>query len=83
MQYYWDSSHFKSVVGDLVLDRVFATSSAGLALPADFGVRLDADTIEHVLATQRERHAAHRARAAADLAELRALVDAAASRPQP
>jgi len=83
MQYYWDSSHFKSVVGDLVLDRVFATSSAGRRVPEDFGVRLDADSIEQVLATQRTRHAAHRERAAADLAELGALVDAAARRPQP
>jgi hypothetical protein len=83
MAFYWDSSHFKSTVGDLVLDRVFETASAARPLPADFGVRLDADTIEPVLAMERARHAAHRERADDDLAALRALVDAAAKRPLP
>ena len=83
MAFYWDSSHFKSIVGDLVLDRVFGTAAAAHPLPADFGVRLEADTIEPVLASERARHAAHRERAAEDLAALRALVDAAAKRPQP
>jgi len=83
MAFYWDSSHFKSSVGDLVLDRVFATRAAAHPLPDDFGLRLDADTIEQVLASERVRHAAFRERAAADLAALRPLVDAAASRPQP
>jgi len=66
-----------------VLDRVFATRAAAHPLPDDFGLRLDADTIEQVLASERVRHAAFRERAAADLATLRTLVDAAASRPQP
>jgi len=83
MAFYWDSSHFKSVVGDLVLDRVFGTAAASRPLPADFGARLDPATIEHVLALERERHAAHRARDADDLAALRALVDATAKRLQP
>ncbi len=45
MQYYWESSHFKENVGDMVLNRIF---NAG-AVPGDFGVRLDSDTIEAAL----------------------------------
>ena len=77
MKHYWDSSHFKSAVGDLVLDRVFATGQQGDALPADFGVVLAADTIEEALSSQRARQASHRESAAEDLAALRRLVESA------
>ena len=50
----------------------FATRAAARALPEDFGVRLDAATIDDVLAAQRARRVAYRERAADDLAALRA-----------
>jgi hypothetical protein len=77
MKYYWDSSHFKSGVGDLVLERVFATGPVADAVPPDFGVLLDADTLEAALSSQRARQASHRDSAADDLAALRRLVESA------
>lgn len=45
MSYYWESSHFKDNVGDMVLNRIF---SAG-EVPRDFGIRLDSGTIDATL----------------------------------
>jgi hypothetical protein len=45
MRYYWESSHFKENVGDMVLNRIF---SAG-EVPRDFGIRLDSGTIDATL----------------------------------
>jgi hypothetical protein len=52
--YFADSIHFKTVVGFMLMDRIFATE-ASRALPADFGVLLGADTIEAHLADIRSR----------------------------
>jgi hypothetical protein len=79
MQFYWDSSHFKSIVGDLVLDRVFAIEVPSRPLPSDFGVLLTGANVEEVLAMQRTRQADHRQRARDDLAALRRLVDESAA----
>lgn len=57
MQFYWDSSHFKSLVGDLVLDRVFAIEVPGRPMPPDFGVQLTASNVDEVLSMQRARQA--------------------------
>jgi hypothetical protein len=40
MRFYRDSSHFKDVVGDFVLDRLFGLSHPRRPVPLDFGVRL-------------------------------------------
>ena len=45
MGYYWESSHFKDNVGDMVLNRVF---SAG-EVPRGFGIRLDSGKIDATL----------------------------------
>jgi hypothetical protein len=74
LQYYWDSSHFKQIVGDYVLDRVYGTSGSGRQLPEDFGVRLTAATIAPYVLEQRSRQAAYRSRFPDDIATLRALV---------
>jgi hypothetical protein len=74
MQYYWDSSHFKEVVGDLVLDRLFGTSHPGHFVPDDFGVRLTEDTIESALARIRLDQTEYRRSHPADIASLRMLV---------
>jgi hypothetical protein len=78
MQFYWDSSHFKSTVGDLVLDRVFLSESAGQAVPVDFGVRLTADDVDDVLSMQRKQKTRYRETAAHDLQALRRLVESRA-----
>jgi hypothetical protein len=74
MRFYWDSSHFKSVVGDLVLDRIFLTERTGQPVPADFGLRLTAANVEEVLSIERRQQAEYREAAAEDLRALRTLV---------
>ena len=76
MRYYWDSSHFKSLVGDYALDLVLGDGSAPDRAPSDFGVTLTVDNIESVIEEQRQRQAAYRARFAEDVAKLRSLVQA-------
>jgi hypothetical protein len=68
MAHYWDSSHFKQNVGDLVLDRIFGVERRDRRLPDDFGVLLTAQTIEPALARIRADRAAYRAAHAAELA---------------
>jgi len=75
MKFYWDSSHFKAAVGDLVLDRVFLTERAGQTVPTDFGVRLTANDVDDVLSMQRQQQARYRETAAQDVQALRRLVD--------
>jgi hypothetical protein len=71
---YWDSSHFKERVGDLVLDRLFGLSVPGRELPPDFGVRVTASNLEQHLAGIRARQAAYRASRAGDVTVLRAFL---------
>lgn len=49
MRYYWESSHFKENVGDMVLNRIFSTGE----VPRDFGIRLDSGTIDAALLATR------------------------------
>lgn len=75
MAFYWDSSHFKDVVGDFVLDRVFGLSHPGRPVPPDFGIRLTPATIEPALARVRADQFAYRRRHPEDVAWIRYLVD--------
>jgi hypothetical protein len=52
MRYYWDSSHFKEIVGDYVLDRIYHAASLEPQVPADFGVVLNQATLDSVLEQQ-------------------------------
>lgn len=60
MSYYWESSHFKEIVGDMVLDRMLGTSQADRQIPEDFGEHLTPETIEQTLVRDRERQAVYR-----------------------
>lgn len=73
MRNYWDSSHFRESVGDLVLDRLFGVSLPGRNPPPDFGVRVTASNVEAHLAGVRQRQAAYRASRGADVEALTAL----------
>jgi hypothetical protein len=46
MQWYWESSHYKKELGDLVLDRVFGHQEPGRTVNPDFGVLLASENIE-------------------------------------
>ena len=78
MGFYWDSSHFKDVVGDLVLDRLFGLSHPRRTVPPDFGVRLTPATIEPALARLRADQLAYRLSHPQDAMWIRSLVDGSA-----
>ncbi|MBI3358620.1 MAG: hypothetical protein HY037_03400 [Nitrospirae bacterium] len=61
MTYYWDSSHFKEIVGDYILDQIFGFINPSRPVPNDFGIRLTPDTIESALAEDRAAQARYRA----------------------
>jgi hypothetical protein len=75
MRFYWDSSHFKDMVGDFILDRLFGVSDPQRAVPSDFGVRLTADSIEAALAHLRDGQLAYRSRNPAGVMWIRSLVE--------
>lgn len=75
LRYYWDSSHFKQIVGDYVLDRVYSIADASRTVPPGFGVILNVTTMDAYLASERLRQEDYRRRFPADIAMLRQLVD--------
>jgi hypothetical protein len=81
MEFYWDSSHFKDIVGDFVLDRLFGLSHPRREVPADFGVRLTPATIDLTLAQLRADQLAYRRGHPEDVVWIRSLVDGIAAHP--
>ena len=67
MRYYWESSHFKAEVGDLVLRRIFHTGD----VPTDFGVRLDKSSIDAALNDTWERQQRYEQSHPEDVAQIR------------
>jgi hypothetical protein len=77
MKYYWDSSHFKEIVGDMVLDRLFGISRPERPLPDDFGVLLNADTIESAILRVRADQIRYRRNHPRDISAIRSVVEKA------
>jgi hypothetical protein len=75
MKFYWDSSHFKDIVGDFVLDRLFGLSGPRRGVPPDFGVRLTPATIELTLAQLRADQVTYRRGHPEDVVWIRSLLD--------
>jgi hypothetical protein len=75
MKFYWDSSHFKDIVGDFVLDRLFGLSVSRREFPPDFGVRLTPATIELTLAHLRADQVTYRRGHPEDVVWIRSLLD--------
>lgn len=73
MDYYWDSSHFKQVVGDYVLDRLFNITPDN-SVVKDFGVELKADNIDAILEKQKLARIKYRKEHFAEIAKLRSLI---------
>jgi hypothetical protein len=46
MRWYWESSHYKKELGDLVLDRIFDYKHPDREVPKDFGILLTPENIE-------------------------------------
>lgn len=56
MQHYWEHSHYRAEVGQMMLERMFAPKS--MQQPGEFGTELTGATIEqHLLAIQKNRDA--------------------------
>jgi hypothetical protein len=68
MRGYWEPSHYRREIGDLVLARMLGRGAA--ALPDDFGVLLTPDTIERQEGRIRVARAAYRAANGADIETL-------------
>ncbi|MDD1624537.1 MAG: hypothetical protein LUO94_07215 [Methylococcaceae bacterium] len=75
MKYYWESSHFKDILGEYILDRLFTTQNSEHQVPSDFGIKLTSDTIEPWLAITRQAQADYRIRFADDVAALKNMVN--------
>jgi hypothetical protein len=45
MKWYWESSHYRKELGDLVLDRLLEYEGTGRAIPVDFGILLTRDNL--------------------------------------
>lgn len=58
--YYSESSHFKPIVGDMIMDRVFDYHHPGRSIPEDFGVLLTPASIQNHLAQTRAQQAIYR-----------------------
>jgi hypothetical protein len=76
MANYWDSSHFKERIGDLVLDCLFGVSDAQHPVPEDFGVALTPASIERALAAMGRGAQRYRIEHPADVAEIGEMVAA-------
>lgn len=75
MRYYWDSSHFKQLAGDMVLDVILGTNSTGGAIPGDFGIRMRPDNVETSISRLNETRQSYQIHAVSELEKLEDWVD--------
>ncbi len=73
MKWYFDSSHYKKELGDIVLDRMFDNNFSGGGDYPDFGVKLTSQNIDAHLSKLRTDRAKWRAAHPVDVAEIDAL----------
>lgn len=72
MRWYWESSHFKKALGNLVLDRLLGHAGE-VPVPADFGVALQAEGLDAHLAAIRSAGERYRAAFPGEVAEVAQL----------
>ncbi len=59
MRGYWESSHYKSETGDLLLSKMLGNSEAGNSVPSDFGQLLTPENIESWIVETRNKMRAY------------------------
>jgi len=74
MRWYWESSHFRKELGDIVLNRVLGQNATGHKVAVDFGVRLDARNLDAHLAGMRVAQLRWQQTHAQDVAEIAGIV---------
>ncbi len=67
MRWYWESSHFRMELGDLVLYRIHGQAPPDGPLPDDWGIRLTPQNVEARIAQHRGEQEAWRARNAEEV----------------
>lgn len=72
MQWFWESSHYKTQLGNLVLDKLFNQQTR--KLPADFGILVDKNNIETHLANIRQAQMQYQQTHLDDINEITALI---------
>ena len=70
MQYYWDSSHFKEVVGDMVLDRLLHTGAELQSRVDEFGIEPGTDNIDDLISRLESGQQKYRKHNVAEIAAL-------------
>jgi len=73
MQWYWESSHYKKELGDLVLDRTFSYKHPERKIVKGFGALLNSENIETHLQKLREDRQQWRVLHPEDVVEIEAL----------
>ena len=81
MRWYWESSHYTKEAGDLVLARLLERPERVAVLPDDFGQELSPATVDAVLASIRDGHAAYGRDFPAELEDVRAIARRTAPSP--
>jgi hypothetical protein len=71
MLYWYEPSHSKIFVGNLMLDRIFGGGELGKSIPEYFGVRLERSSVEDHLAQVREELDKYYRDHAEDIKEIR------------
>jgi len=73
MKWYWESSHYRKELGDLVLDRVLGYREMSRTLPEDFGVLLTSGGLNSYLTKTRRDAIAYRSVHLDQLSEIEQL----------
>jgi hypothetical protein len=74
MRGYWELSHYRKQIGDMVLDRIFDHSKPPHPIPEDFGRLLTPENIDRQLRETEDAGALYRAREGGQLGDLERLV---------
>ena len=77
MRWYWEASHYKKEVGDMILDRLFNNHNPARHIPDDFGTILTVGNIDAHLHTMRNQQLIWHRQHEQELREIRELVEVA------
>lgn len=74
MKYYYESSHFKEKVGDMVLSRIYNYPNFQTTLPDDFGVKINSKNLDSHLKQIRESQQRYQQNYPNDVKEIEQLL---------
>jgi len=78
MNYFWNDDHYKSEIGDIILEILLVENKENKSTSADFGIILNENTIERHLRETRvkhEKYGANHASISAQINDLKALLN--------